>query len=108
MRCAMAHGKGRAYLSREREKFLFYALDWLCLSLFIASLALFIARGETAFRAILPGALLACACFIQAAQLGFLLARRRVRAFVSQKLFFFAFPAGLLTYRRRSRAYRAV
>ena len=108
MRCAMAHGKGRAYLSREREKFLFYALDWLCLLLFIAGIALLAAHGGAALGAMLPGVLLACACFIQAAQLGFLLARRRVRAFVSQKLFFFAFPAGLLTYRRRSRAYRAV
>ena len=108
MRCAMAHGKGRAYLRREREKFLFYALDWLSVFLFIAGIALLAARGGAGFSSILPGILLAFACFIQTAQLGFLLARHRGRAFVSQKLFFFAFPAGLLTYRRRGRAYHAV
>ena len=41
------------------------------------------------------------------AQLGSFLSRRLIRAFVSQKLFFFAFPAGLLTYKVRSRAYEA-
>ncbi len=91
-RCALARGAGHAYLRRERMKFLFYALDWLCLALL----------------AVLGAACLPCACFIQAAQFGALLARRRARGFVTQKLFFFAFPAGLLTYRRRSRAYTAV
>ena len=91
-RCALAHGKARAYMRREREKFFFYSLDWLCVLLML------ILR--------LPG--LACACFLQAAQLGFLAAGKRPRAFVSQKLFFFAFPAGLLTYKRRSRAYTQI
>jgi len=45
--------------------------------------------------------------FFQAAQLGSFMAKRRIRAFVSQKLFFFAFPAGLISYRVRSRAYEA-
>lgn len=87
MRCAMAHGKPGAYLRREKEKFAFYALDWLC----VLMLVLLRAYG------------FAAACFIQALQLGFLLGRRRPRAFVSAKLFFFAFPVGLLTYRRRNR-----
>lgn len=91
-RCAMAHGQARAYLRREHGKFLCYALDWLCVLLLILLKE--------------PG--LAIGCFIQAAQLGLLLSKGRARTFVSRKLFFFAFPAGLLTYRRRSRAYRAV
>lgn len=88
-RCALAAGGARAYLRFEREKFLFYALDWASLLLAIA----------------LRGAGFIAACFLQAAQMGFLLAKRRPRAFVSQKLFFFAFPAGLCTYRRRKRGY---
>ena len=44
---------------------------------------------------------------VEMAQLGNFLSKRRLRAFVSQKLFFFAFPAGLLTYQVRSRAYEA-
>ena len=48
------------------------------------------------------------ACFVQALELGFLLARRRPRTFVSVKLFFFAFPAGLVTYRHRGRGYTQV
>ncbi|MBP3656319.1 MAG: glycosyltransferase [Clostridia bacterium] len=91
MRCAMAQGKAAAYIRREKEKFLFYALDWLCVLLIL----------------LLGGLGFAGACFIQALQLGFLLARRRPRAFVSCKLFFFAFPAGLATYRVRSREYSA-
>lgn len=89
-RCALARGSAGAYVRRERRKFLFYALDWL--------------------SALLPAALggigWIAACFLQAVQLGFLLAKGQPRAFVSQKLFFLAFPAGLLTYRRRDRAYR--
>lgn len=92
MRCAMAKGKAAAYMRREKEKFLFYALDWLCLLL----LLLF---GGLGFAA---------ACGIQAMQLGFLIARRRPRAFVSCKLFFFAFPAGLATWRARSTDYASV
>lgn len=89
MRCAMAQGKAAAYIRREKEKFLFFALDWLCVLLIFC----------------LNWIGLAVACFIQAMQLGFLAARRRPRAFVSCKLFFFAFPAGLATYRVRSREY---
>lgn len=91
LRCAMAHGRAGAYVHHEREKFLLYALDWMCVIL----LALLGVSG------------LLAACFLQAAQLGRFLARGRGRAFVSQKLFFFAFPAGLLTYRVRSRDYAA-
>lgn len=91
LRCAMASGHAHAYLRRERGKFLLYALDWLC--------ALALAFG-------LPGLLFAL--FMQAAQLGACLSRGRARAFVSQKLFFFAFPAGLLTYRVRSQDYAQV
>lgn len=91
LRCAIAKGKGLAYLRHEREKFLFYALDWL-------GLALLFLLGATGLLAL---------CFIEAAQLGSFLARKRPRAFVSAKLFFFAFPAGLLTYRVRSREYTA-
>lgn len=89
LRCAMARHQAGAYIRRENEKFFFYMLDWMCviLVLLLGVWGLF-------------GAL-----FFQAAQLGSLLAKRRVRAFVSQKLFFFAFPAGLLSYRVRSRAY---
>ena len=91
-RCAMAHGKALAYIRREKVKFCFYALDWLCLLLALTV-------GWVG---------LGILCSLQAMQLGFLLSQGRPRAFVSHKLFFFAFPAGLLTYRRRSRAYRAV
>lgn len=90
-RCAMAHGKAAAYVKHEREKFLFYMLDWLCVLLLV----------------FLGGIGLAASCFIQAMQLGYLLAKGRPRAFVSVKLFFFAFPAGLMTYRVRSREYTA-
>lgn len=92
MRCAMEAGKARAYMRREKEKFAFYALDWLCVLLIL----------------LLRGYGFAAACFIQTAQLGYLLSKRRPRAFVSIKLFFFAFPAGLLTYRRRSRGYAEI
>ena len=89
MRCAMALHQAGAYLRHENEKFFFYMLDWMCVILILL-------LGVWGFL----GAL-----FFQAAQLGSLLSRGRVRAFVSQKLFFFAFPAGLATYRVRSRAY---
>lgn len=91
LRCAMQAGRARAYIHHEREKFLLYALDWL-------SLLLLLLR---------PWGIPA-ACFVQALELGFLLARRRPRAFVSVKLFFFAFPAGLVTYRRRGRGFTQV
>lgn len=89
LRCAMARHQGSAYIRHENEKFLFYSLDWMCVILMLL-LGVWGVLG---------------ALFFQMAQFGSLIARRRVRAFVSQKLFFFAFPAGLLTYRVRSRAY---
>ena len=91
MRCAMAAGKAAAYIRREKEKFACFAADWLCLLLML----------------LLGGLGFAAACGIQAMQLGFFLSRRRPRAFVSCKLFFFAFPAGLATWRARSRDYAA-
>lgn len=91
LRCAMAQKQANAYIHHENEKFQLYLLDWMCVIL-IALL------GVWGFLA---------ACFFQAMQLGRFLARRRVRAFVSQKLFFFGFPLGLLTYRVRSRDYTA-
>ncbi|HIU16344.1 MAG TPA: glycosyltransferase [Candidatus Ventricola intestinavium] len=91
-RCAAAKGKAKAYMLHEKKKFLFYALDILCLLLVL----------------LLHGAGWAVCLLIQSMQLGFLIARGRGRAFVSQKLFFFAFPLGLCTYRVRSRAYAAV
>lgn len=92
MRCAMAHQSAKAYLLHEKEKFACYALDWLCVLL----LLLFGGYG------------FAASCFVQTMQLGFFIARRKPRTFVSIKLFFFAFPAGLLTYRQRSRAYTEI
>lgn len=91
LRCAMAQGQANAYITHENEKFLLYSIDWMCVIL-IALLGIWGLLG---------------ALFFQMAQLGSFLSRRRIRAFVSQKLFFFAFPAGLVTYRRRSRAYEA-
>ena len=44
---------------------------------------------------------------LECMQLGWLLAKKRPRAFVSQKLFFFGLPLGLMTCRERSRAYAA-
>ena len=90
-RCAMAHGRARAYVRHERVKFSFYALDWLCLLL--ALTAGWVGLGVL--------------CALQSMQLGFLISRGHPRAFVSHKLFFFAFPAGISSYRRRNRAYRA-
>ena len=89
LRCAMAQGKANAYIHHENEKFLLYSIDWMCVILILL-------LGVWGFL----GAL-----FFQMAQLGSFLSRRRIRAFVSQKLFFFAFPAGLATYRVRSRGY---
>ena len=91
LRCAMAVGQANAYLNHENEKFLLYSIDWMCVIL-IALLGVWGLLG---------------ALFFQMAQLGNFLSKRRLRAFVSQKLFFFAFPAGLLTYQVRSRAYEA-
>ena len=91
LRCAMAQGQTNAYISHENEKFLLYSIDWMCVILILL-------LGIWGFF----GAL-----FFQMAQLGSFLSKRRIRAFVSQKLFFFAFPVGLLTYQVRSRAYEA-
>ena len=91
LRCAMALGQADAYIHHENEKFLLYSIDWMCVIL-IALLGVWGGLG---------------ALFFQMAQLGSFLSRRRIRAFVSQKLFFFAFPAGLFSYRVRSRAYEA-
>ena len=92
LRCAMALGKANAYLRHENEKFTLYIIDWICVLLILI-------LGAYGFL----GAL-----FFQMMQLGAFLSRRRLRAFVSQKLFFFAFPAGLATYKVRSRDYTAV
>lgn len=92
LRCAMAQGKANAYIRHENEKFLLYSIDWMCVIL-IVLLGIWGLLG---------------ALFFQMAQLGSFLSRRRIRAFVSQKLFFFAFPAGLLTYHVRSRSYTQV
>lgn len=92
LRCAAALGHAGAYVRLERMKFLCYALDGLCFALVLL---------------LRPWGIPA-ACFLQALQLGVFLARRRPRAFVSAKLFFFAFPAGLLTYRRRARGYTEI
>jgi len=92
LRCAMAHSKASAYIHHENEKFLLYSVDWMCVILILA-------LGVWGFL----GAL-----FFQMAQLGLFLSKHRIRAFVSQKLFFFAFPAGLATYRVRSRKYAQV
>jgi len=91
LRCAMAHGQANAYIHHENEKFMLYSIDWMCVIL-IALLGVWGFLG---------------ALFFQFAQLGSFMVRRRLRAFVSQKLFFFAFPAGLVSYRKRSRAYEA-
>ena len=42
---------------------------------------------------------------LECMQLGWFLAQKRPRAFVSQKLFFFGLPLGLMSYHERSRAY---
>jgi len=89
LRCAMALGQANAYIEHEKEKFLLYSIDWMCAILLLV-------LGVWGFL----GAL-----FFQMAQLGRFLSRRRIRAFVSQKLFFFAFPLGFLAYRVRSRDY---
>ena len=89
--CAMKARRARAYIRHEREKFTFYALDWLALVLL----------------ALVPGFGLGLMMLLEFMQLGWLLAQKRPRAFISQKLFFFGLPLGLMTYRERSRAYAA-
>jgi len=90
LRCAMASGRAKAYLAHERLKFTLFAVDLSCLLL----LMLYPAMG------------LLLGCFAQAMQLGFFAARKRLRAFVSQKLFLFALPLGLCTYTVRSQGYK--
>ena len=89
LRCAMAAGKARAYMQHEREKFTLFSADLACLALLL----------------IYPAMGFLIGCFVQMMQLGFFLSKKRLRAFVSQKLFFFYLPLGLLTYRPRSREY---
>jgi len=92
LRCAMAAGKARAYIRHEKQKFTLFAADLACLLLLLVYPALGLLLG----------------CFAQAMQLGFFLSRKRIRAFLAQKLFFFSLPLGMLTYRIRSREYTAI
>ncbi len=92
LRCAMASGKGRAYIKHEKQKFMLFAADLFCLLLLL----------------IYPAMGLLIGCFVQTMQLGFFIARKRTRAFVTQKLFFFYLPLGMLTYRTRSREYTSI
>ena len=89
LRCAMAAGKARAYVTHEKQKFTLFAADLACLILLLVYPAMGLLLG----------------CFAQTMQLGFFLARKRIRAFVSQKLFFFYLPLGMLSYRVRPRGY---
>ena len=61
-----------------------YALDWLALALL----------------ALVPGFGLGLMMLIECMQLGWLLAQKRPRAFISQKLLFFGLPLGLMTLSR--------
>ena len=90
-RCACSHKSADAYIRFHPVLFLFYLLDW------IAILALLLLRpwGFPVF------------CLLEAVQLGFYLSKKLPRRFVSQKLFFVYFPAGLLTYHVRDRGYSA-
>ena len=92
LRCAMAAKKARAYIRHEKDKFRLFAVDLACLLLLLVYPAMGLVLG----------------CFAQAMQLGYFLAKGRIRAFVSQKLFFFYLPAGMLTYRVRSQAYTSL
>lgn len=92
LRCSIRMKRASAYLSRERTKFLFWLMD--IISFF--SLLFFH----------LPG--LIPAAFCQCLQLGFFFSRGSIRAFVSQKLFFFAMPIGFFCFRQRSEEYEEV
>ncbi len=102
LRCAMAHGSVKAYIRHNREKFAFYALDWLCVLLLIAGIVSLMTGSSAGSVLLLP------ILFIQMMQLGWLIAKRRPRAFVSAKLLFFALLPGIASYRVRSRAYSPV
>ena len=82
LRCALAHHRLFAYLHFERIKYAFFILDALSLIAFIVL-----------FLQALPGIFL-----FQFFQIGYFLARGRIRAFVSQKLFFFFLIPGILSY----------
>ncbi len=86
-RCALAAHAATAYLRRERIKFLFYALDWIALLLL---LLLFSTMGIPLFF------------LAECLQLGYFLSTKHPRAFVTQKIFFFAFLPGCLSYEERS------
>ena len=92
LRCAMHMKRASAYLSRERVKFLF----WLADALSVLSLLILCLPG------LLPAA------FFQCLQLGFFASCGRLRSFVTQKLFFFAMPAGFFCFKRRSEAFEEV
>ena len=91
-RCAMANHHAKAYVQRESVKFGFYLLDWLTV------LFLFLPYGI---------GLLSLSLF-QCFQLGYYFSKKKLRSFIGQKLFFFAFPLGLLTYKKRSEAFKEV
>ena len=92
LRCAMAAKKGSAYVKHEKQKFTLFAADLFCLLLLL----------------IYPAMGLLVGCFVQMMQLGFFLARKRIRAFVAQKLFFVYLPLGMLTYRPRAQEYTSI
>lgn len=104
MRCAMAGGSAKAYIAHNREKFAVFALDALCALLLIACIAAWIAAPTGIAGPVLLLAIL----FIQMMQLGYFIAKRRPRAFVSAKLLFFAFLPGMASYRARNRGYAPV
>ena len=85
LRAAFRRGAGRAYLRHARTKLIFWALDLSCL------LAL-VFHGRWGLLWLAP---------LQGVQIGHFLAHRTPRAFVSQKLFFFALPIGFVRYRTR-------
>ncbi|MBQ9010159.1 MAG: glycosyltransferase family 2 protein [Clostridia bacterium] len=91
-RCAMAKGSAGAYIRFHRMTFLFFLLDWIALFLL-----LFLRPwGAPAL------------CLLETFQLGYFLARKVPRRFVSQKLFFPYFILGLFTYHVRDRSFRDV
>lgn len=91
LRCAAASGHTGDYIRHEKQKFMLFGVDLACLILLL----------------IYPAMGLILGCFAQTMQLGFFAARKRLRAFLAQKLFFFALPLGMLTYRVRSQEYTA-
>ena len=91
LRCACASGHARDYLRYEKLKFSLFGVDLACLLLLL----------------IYPAMGLILGCFAQAMQLGFFVVRGRLRTFLAQKLFFFALPLGMLSYRVRSQEYTA-